>query len=178
MDCGNLNDPANGSVSQNSGTTFGQTATYSCNTGYNLVGVSTRTCQAIGNWSGSVPTCQRMLLKSNIILIISAFSQQCCTGLIMAYGSMPYVGMTPPQKMAATLKVTNDTPKMSALDCSTASMSYIRHYRVLPWLCWKASLKYQTGKSLKRPNRLSSDFFLSFFLSFFRSLRKHDNGWS
>ena len=30
--------------------------------------------------------------------------------------------------------------------------------------CWKLSLKYQTGKSPKLANRLSSDFFLSFFV--------------
>ena len=62
MDCGNLTDPVNGQVSHTAGTTFGQTATYSCNTGYNLVGDSTRTCQASGNWSGSAPTCQGMFL--------------------------------------------------------------------------------------------------------------------
>ena len=39
-------------------TTLGQNATYSCNTGYNLVGDSIRTCQRTGNWSGSAPTCQ------------------------------------------------------------------------------------------------------------------------
>ena len=38
------------------------------NTGYNLVGDSTRTCQAIGQWSGSVPTCQSMLLKGDVAL--------------------------------------------------------------------------------------------------------------
>ena len=58
VDCGSLTDPANGQVDLTSGTTFGQTATYSCNTGYNLVGDSTRTCQATGEWSGSAPTCQ------------------------------------------------------------------------------------------------------------------------
>ena len=58
MDCGSLTDPANGSVNHTAGTGLGQTATYSCNTGHNLVGDSTRTCQATGNWSGSVPTCQ------------------------------------------------------------------------------------------------------------------------
>ena len=58
VDCGSLTDPANGSVNHTAGTTFGQTATYSCNTGYNLVGDSTRTCQAEGSWSGSAPTCQ------------------------------------------------------------------------------------------------------------------------
>ena len=63
MDCGTLSDPANGQVSTTAGTTFGQTATYSCNPGYNPVGDITRTCQATGEWSGSAPTCQCMLLK-------------------------------------------------------------------------------------------------------------------
>ena len=62
VDCGNLPNPANGQVSNTAGTTFGQTAIYSCNAGYNLVGDSTRTCQADGMWSGSAPTCQSMLL--------------------------------------------------------------------------------------------------------------------
>ena len=69
VDCGNLTDPANGQVDLTSGTTFGQTATYSCNTGYNLVGDSTHTCQATGNWSGSAPTCQGMLLKVLFICV-------------------------------------------------------------------------------------------------------------
>ena len=63
VDCGNLTYPVNGSVTHTSGTTFEQTATYTCNTGYNLVGDSTRTCHATGNWSGSAPTCVGMLLK-------------------------------------------------------------------------------------------------------------------
>ena len=58
LDCGNLTDPANGQVDHTAGTTVGQTATYCCNTGYNLVGDSARTCQAEGNWSGSAPTCE------------------------------------------------------------------------------------------------------------------------
>ena len=47
VNCGNLTNPTNGQVSYTAGTTLGQTATYSCNTGYNLVGNSTRTCLAI-----------------------------------------------------------------------------------------------------------------------------------
>ena len=62
VNCGTLTYPANGQVSHTAGTTFGRTATYSCNTGYNLVGGSTRTCQATGVWSDSAPTCQGMLL--------------------------------------------------------------------------------------------------------------------
>ena len=57
VDCGNLTDPANGTVNDTD-RTFGQTATYSCDTGYSLVGDRTRTCQASGSWSGSAPTCQ------------------------------------------------------------------------------------------------------------------------
>ena len=64
VDCGTLTEPDNGQVNHTAGTTVGQNATYSCDTGYNLVGNSTRTCQAIGNWSGSAPTCQGMLLYS------------------------------------------------------------------------------------------------------------------
>ena len=76
VDCGNLSDPANGQVNT-SGTTFGQTVTYSCNTGYSLAGNSTRTCQATGNWSGSAPTCQGLLLK-----------------VISFHHYMPYLGAT------------------------------------------------------------------------------------
>ena len=64
VDCSNLTNPANGSVNHTAGTIFRQTATYSCNTGYNLVGDNIHTCQATGEWSGSAPTCEGMLLHS------------------------------------------------------------------------------------------------------------------
>ena len=60
-----LTQLTNGQFSHTRGTTFGETANYSCNTGYNLVGDSTRTCQATGVWSGSAPTCQSELLPHN-----------------------------------------------------------------------------------------------------------------
>ena len=66
VDCGDLTDPANGRVDHTAGTSLGQTGIYSCNTGYNLVGDDTRTCQATGNWSGSAPTCEGVLLLSYI----------------------------------------------------------------------------------------------------------------
>ena len=58
VNCGTLSNPANGQVTHTAGTTYGKTATCSCNTGYKLVGSSTRTCQATRVWSGSAPTCQ------------------------------------------------------------------------------------------------------------------------
>ena len=75
VDCGNLTDPSNGQVTLTAGTTFQQTATYSCNTGYNLVGNSTHTCQATGNWSGSAPTCQGMLLHSVYLWSFHKYSE-------------------------------------------------------------------------------------------------------
>ena len=67
VNCGILANPANGKVSHTAGTTFGQTANYSCNTGYNLVGDSNHTCQATGEWSGSAPICQGVLLSYTYI---------------------------------------------------------------------------------------------------------------
>ena len=76
MDCGNLTDPTNGQVTHTSGTTFGQTATYSCNTGYNLVENNTRTCQTTGVWSGSAATCQGVLFKGSFHMCIQK-NKQC-----------------------------------------------------------------------------------------------------
>ena len=63
VDCSTLNATTN--VNHPNGTTFGQTATYSCDPGYNLVGNSTRMCQADGVWSGNEPTC---MSESNLTL--------------------------------------------------------------------------------------------------------------
>ena len=38
-------------------TIFNSTATYSCNSGYELDGNQSRTCLASGNWSSSEPSC-------------------------------------------------------------------------------------------------------------------------
>ena len=68
-DCGILTNPSNGQVSHTAGTTYQQTATYSCDTGYNLMGDSTRICQAGGVWSGSEPNCQGMLLLEHMFQV-------------------------------------------------------------------------------------------------------------
>ncbi|MEE6459030.1 hypothetical protein FKM82_000515 [Ascaphus truei] len=41
-----------------SGMTFKSTASYTCNSGYSLQGLSTLTCEASGKWSNEAPTCQ------------------------------------------------------------------------------------------------------------------------
>ena len=59
IDCGGLPDPPNGEVNLDEGTMFGSRALYSCNEGFVLNGVTTRTCEATGIWSDSEPTCER-----------------------------------------------------------------------------------------------------------------------
>ena len=58
VDCGSLSNINNGQVNTSSGTTYKQTATYSCGPGYNIVGFPSRTCQANGTWSLTAPVCE------------------------------------------------------------------------------------------------------------------------
>ena len=55
--CDDLSNPANGIVIIN-GKKIGDTATYSCNYGYYLIGDDTVACQSSGNWSGPPPICE------------------------------------------------------------------------------------------------------------------------
>ena len=65
VECPDLMDPDNGRVDYE--TQVGSSATYTCNTGYQLIGTSTRTCQSDGTWSGSDPTCTCMYLCAIIL---------------------------------------------------------------------------------------------------------------
>lgn len=40
---------------------MGSTVQYECDVGYNLIGVSTRTCEENKKWSGSDPHCQKVV---------------------------------------------------------------------------------------------------------------------
>ena len=64
VDCQGLTPPLNGQISYVGGTTFGATATYSCNEGYDLDGEGIRICESLGEWSGMEPTCTcKLMLK-------------------------------------------------------------------------------------------------------------------
>ena len=58
VDCGKLNDPANGGVTTIGGTTFESLASYSCNDGYILSYPVGRTCLSTCQWSGEEPRCE------------------------------------------------------------------------------------------------------------------------
>ena len=61
--CPPLNNPFNGkrncSLGGNEVAYYKDICTFSCNTGYELTGDATRTCQSDGNWSGSEATCRK-----------------------------------------------------------------------------------------------------------------------
>ena len=57
IDCGTLGPPANGGVTFPSGTEYGGSADFTCDPGYDLNGVPSRTCQDGGSWSDADPTC-------------------------------------------------------------------------------------------------------------------------
>lgn len=57
-DCGSLTQPENGYVDQSNGTTYGQTAVYSCNMGYELFGSEQVICLDNGLWSMGPPVCR------------------------------------------------------------------------------------------------------------------------
>ena len=63
--CGQLDAPSNGVIlppNIDGAAYFGYTVTYSCERGYDLIGPVMRTCQADGQWNGSVPTCESEIL--------------------------------------------------------------------------------------------------------------------
>ena len=80
VDCGQPSSPRpNGDVSV-SMTTLGNMATYTCDSGYELVpDNSARTCQADATWSGMDPLCQGMNYAIRWMLNIELISIPCCT---------------------------------------------------------------------------------------------------
>ena len=60
--CPPLSNIPNGVVVE-FGRSTGDNATYSCESGFELVGVPTRFCQSNGQWSDEPPTCVGNILK-------------------------------------------------------------------------------------------------------------------
>jgi len=62
--CTDLSTPSNGEITLCSSGSMGvgyerNTCSFACNTGYELTGSDTRTCQSDGSWSGSETMCSR-----------------------------------------------------------------------------------------------------------------------
>ena len=63
VQCAELINPANGIIScsliNSSSFSYEDTCSFTCNTGYELTGSDTRTCQSDGSWNGSDVSCNR-----------------------------------------------------------------------------------------------------------------------
>ncbi|XP_019614823.1 PREDICTED: uncharacterized protein LOC109462706 [Branchiostoma belcheri] len=57
--------PGNGAVSATGPISYPNSVTFTCYTGYTLIGVATPTCQTDGTWSHPVPTCQALAVLSD-----------------------------------------------------------------------------------------------------------------
>ena len=67
VSCSSLNDPNNGVIDCSLGVdevpSYEDTCSFTCNTGYELTGSDTRTCQSDGSWSGNDVMCSRGMYK-------------------------------------------------------------------------------------------------------------------
>lgn len=69
VDCGNPGTPAHGNRVNSEVFTYGATASFICDGGYQLVGAQLITCQANGAWSNPIPACSsRSLLINSLVL--------------------------------------------------------------------------------------------------------------
>ena len=61
-------------------TSYGDTCSFTCNTGYEVTGRDTRTCQSDGSWSGSIVTCERgktLITKCSYMDIVELHRASC-----------------------------------------------------------------------------------------------------
>ena len=81
--CPPLTDPPNGVVVVNPTPIEGDVATYSCNSGFTLVGNLERVCQSDRTWSRSVPVCQQIGKNKRIYINIQQYNT--CRSIVTIY---------------------------------------------------------------------------------------------
>ena len=76
--CPSLSDPSNGMISCSLGDdAYGDTCSFTCDTGYELTGSDTRTCQSDGSWSGSQVSCDIMKCPISSLPLDSVLPEAC-----------------------------------------------------------------------------------------------------
>ena len=83
-----LTIPNNGNINCSLGDdgvpSYEDTCSFICNTGYELTGSDTRTCQSDRSWSGSNATCKRgMYLKLPVIEVCKLWLHFTCTYIVI-----------------------------------------------------------------------------------------------
>ena len=81
VQCPDLRDPMNGMISctfmHSPVSSYEDTCSFTCNTGYELTGSSERTCQSDGSWSGSPVSCIIMECPSSSLPMNSMLAESC-----------------------------------------------------------------------------------------------------
>ena len=67
VNCSDPGTPTNGQRSLSS-TTYNSVVSFTCDVGHTLQGPNSRTCQSNGQWSRSVPQCDRMFENGVVVL--------------------------------------------------------------------------------------------------------------
>ena len=67
VNCGALPPVQHGRTVTN-GTVFQSVANYTCDNGYNLVGIQSRTCESSAIWSGHEPMCEGIIVNNTFII--------------------------------------------------------------------------------------------------------------
>ena len=81
VSCPSLSNPSNGmidcSLGDDGALSYEDTCSFTCNTGYELTGSDTRTCQSDGSWSGSQVSCFIMKCPISSLPIDSILPESC-----------------------------------------------------------------------------------------------------
>ncbi|XP_065899288.1 uncharacterized protein [Dysidea avara] len=90
--CPSLTDPNNGTITCSLGDdripSYEDTCNFTCNTGYELTGSDTRTCQSDGSWSGNETICRRVQCPIGDHVQISSDISGVCSNNFGLYGEL------------------------------------------------------------------------------------------
>ena len=82
VNCPSLTNPNNGTINCSLGDdevpSYEDTCSFTCNTGYELTGSDTRTCQSDGSWDGSDAMCRRGKFTYSIHVQMLKLSMSLC----------------------------------------------------------------------------------------------------
>ena len=107
VDCGGLPNPVNGQARLTEAL-LGSVATYTCNSGYVVVGNDTRECLPDGSWSEEEPKCVLTNLAAVIGAVMSAIVILLLIGLVLVVCCLIYYW-----KKRRHLKTPTCSPKTS-----------------------------------------------------------------
>ena len=65
MECPELQNPKNGTVTYDDGRLYPNEAVYECDDGFELSGVASRKCQIEGEWADDAPECEEIITPTD-----------------------------------------------------------------------------------------------------------------